>query len=110
MCKFKCHIQTQAAIPGILEQNVRYFEHLFFNCVNVKDIWIYVYDELQKTTNTHFVQDLRSCILGVYDENCDSLKIINTVMLLVKMYTVKPVYKDRSRNKKNEVFIDRWSL
>ena len=53
----------------------------------MKDIWIYVFNELQKkTTNTHFVPDFRSCILGVYDENVDNVKIINTVMLLVKMY------------------------
>ena len=61
-------------------------EHLFLYCVNVKDNWIYVFDELQKTTSTHFVPDLRSCIIGVYDENVDNMRIINTVMLLVKMY------------------------
>ena len=72
-------------------QNVRYLEHLFFNCVNVKDIWIYVFDELQNTTNTHFVPDLRSCLLGVYDENVDSV-IINTVILLVKMYIMNCKY------------------
>ena len=63
-----------------------------FNCVNVKNIWIYVFDELQKTTSTHFVPDLRRCILGVYDENVDNVKIINTVMLLVKMYIMNCKY------------------
>ena len=47
---------------------------------------------IQKTTNTHFVPDLRSCILGVYDENVDNVKIINTVMLLVKMYIMNCKY------------------
>ena len=46
----------------------------------------------KKTTNTHFVPDLRSCILGVYDENVDNVKIINTVMLLVKMYIMNCKY------------------
>ena len=71
-CSF-CHMEIETV------------EHLFFNCVNERDTWIYVFDELQKTTNTHFVPDLRSCIPGVYDENVDNVKIINTVMLLVKM-------------------------
>ena len=67
-------------------------EHLFFNCVNVKDIWIDVFDELQKTTNTHFVPNLNSCILSVYDENVDNVKIINTVMVLVQMYVMNSKY------------------
>ena len=48
----------------------------------------------KKKTNrpTHFVPDLRSCILGVYDENVDNIKIINTVMLLVKMYVMNCKY------------------
>ena len=60
----------------------------------MKDIWIYVFNELQKTTNTHFVPDLCSCILDVYDENVDNthVKITNTVMLLVKMYIMNCKY------------------
>ena len=49
----------------------------------------------KKTTNTHFVPDLRSCILGVYNDNVDNVdnvKIINTVMLLVKMYIMNCKY------------------
>ena len=34
-CSF-CHMEIETV------------EHLFFNCVNVKDIWIYVFKELQK--------------------------------------------------------------
>ena len=84
-CSFR-HVETETV------------EHLLFNCVNVKNIWIYVFDELQKTTNTHFSPDLRicvfaiCCILGVYDENEDNMKIINTVMLLVKMYILNCKY------------------
>ena len=46
----------------------------------------------KKTTNTHFVLDLLSCILGVYDEHVDNVKIINTVMLLVKMFILNCKY------------------
>ena len=63
-CSF-CHMEIETV------------EHLFCNCVNVKDIWIYVLKELQKTTSTHFVPDLRSCILGVCDENVDNVTAEN---------------------------------
>ena len=36
--------------------------------------------------------DFRSCILGVYNANTDNVKIINTVMLLVKMYIMNCKY------------------
>ena len=68
-CSF-CHMEIETV------------EHLFFSCVNVKDIWIYAFNELQKMTSTHFVPDLRNCILGVYDATVDNVKIIITVMLL----------------------------
>ena len=51
----------------------------------MKDIWIYAFHELQKITGMQFVPELSSCILGVYDTNIDNCRIINTVMLLVKM-------------------------
>ena len=56
------------------------------NCESYSGHLDYVSDELPKATSTHFVPDLRSCILGFYDENVDNVKIINTVMLLVEMY------------------------
>ena len=77
---------------SLCHMEIETVEHLFFNCVNVKDSWFYVFDELQQTTSTHFVPDLRSCILGVYDENVDNVKVINTVMLLLKMYIMKCTY------------------
>ena len=78
-CSF-CHVETET------------IEHLFFNCIHVKDIWIYVFHELQKITGTQFVPELRSCILGVYDSNIDNSRIINTVMLLVKMFIMHCKY------------------
>ena len=78
-CSF-CHVETET------------IEHLFFNCIHVKDIWIYVFHELQKITGTQFVPELSSCILGVYDTNIDNSRIINTVMLLVKMFIMHCKY------------------
>ena len=39
-----------------------------------------------------FVPELSSCILGVYDINTDNSRIINTVMLLVKMFILHCKY------------------
>ena len=58
----------------------------------MKDIWIYVFHELQKITGTQFVPELSNCILGVYDTNIDNSRIINTVMLLVKMFIMHCKY------------------
>ena len=58
-CSF-CHVETET------------IEHLFFNCIHVKNIWIHVFHELQKITGTQFVPELSSCFLGVYDTNIDN--------------------------------------
>ena len=39
-----------------------------------------------------FVPELSSCILGVYNINIDNSRIINTVMLLVKMFIMHCKY------------------
>ena len=69
-------------------------EHLVFNCTHVKDIWLFAFDECQKLTDSHFVPTLRSCILGIYDVNAENSSIINTIMLLVKMYIMKCKYEN----------------
>ena len=68
-------------------------EHLFFDCTHVKDIWLFAFDKFQKLTGFHFVPTLRSCILGIYDVNAENSRIINTIMLLVKMYIMKCKYE-----------------
>ena len=57
--------------------------------------WIFGFMHLMnyKRRQVHnFVPDMRSCILGVYDKNVYKMKIINTVMLLVKMYIMNCKY------------------
>ena len=79
-CNF-CNLETETV------------DHLFFDCTHVKDIWLFTFDELQKLTGFHFVPTLRSCILGIYDVNVENSRIINTIMLLVKMYIMKCKYE-----------------
>ena len=79
-CNF-CNLETET------------IEHLFFDCTLVKDIWLFAFDEFEKLTGFHFVPTLRSCILGIYDVNAENSRIINTIMLLVKMYVMKCKYE-----------------
>ena len=79
-CNF-CNLETET------------IEHLFFDCTHVKDIWLFAFAEFQKLAGFHFVPTLRSCILGIYDVNAENSRIINTIMLLVKMYIMKCKYE-----------------
>ena len=79
-CNF-CNLETET------------IEHLFFDCTHVKDIWLFAFAEFQKLTGFHFVPTLRNCILGIYDVNDENSRIINTIMLLVKMYIMKCKYE-----------------
>ena len=81
-CNF-CNLETKT------------IEQLFFDCthVNLKDIWLFAFDEFEKLTGFHFVPTLHSCILGIYDVNAENSRIINTIMLLVKMYIMKCKYE-----------------
>ena len=40
-------------------------EHLFFQCIHVKDIWWYVFEEYEKLTGNTYEPNLRGCVLGV---------------------------------------------
>ena len=60
-------------------------EHLCFDYTHVKDIWLFVFGEFQKSAGLHFVSTLHSCILGIYDINVENFRVTNTIMLLVKM-------------------------
>ena len=41
-------------------------EHLFFQCIHVKDIWWYVFEEWAKLTGNTYEPNLCGCVLGVY--------------------------------------------
>ena len=79
-CNF-CNLETEI------------IEHLLFDCTHVKDIWLFAFDEFEKLTSFHFVPTLRSCILFISDVNAENSRIINTIMLLVKMYIMKCKYE-----------------
>ena len=66
-------------------------EHLFFNCIYVKNIWLYVFQEWLSLTGSCHIPDLRSCVLGVNNEVEDS-RALNTIMLLVKSFIMNCKY------------------
>ena len=42
-------------------------EHLLFDCVHVRNIWLHVFIEWQNVTGHNFVLTLQSCIFGIFD-------------------------------------------
>ena len=58
-------------------------EHLFFNCIYVKNIWLFVFQERLSLTGSCYIPDLRSCVLGVNNE-VEHSTALNTIILLVK--------------------------
>ena len=68
-------------------------EHLFFQCIHVKDIWWYVFEEWAKLTGNTYEPNLRGCVLGVYNNNVDDTREINTIVLIVKAYIMKCKYE-----------------
>ena len=61
--------------------------HLLFNCIYVKNIWLYVFQEWLSLTGSCHVPDLRICLLGVSNEVVHS-RAPNTIMLLVESYMI----------------------
>ena len=68
-------------------------EHLFFQCIHVKDIWWYVFEEWAKLTCNTYEPNLRGCVLGEYNNNVDDTRAINTIVLIVKAYIMKCKYE-----------------
>ena len=60
-------------------------EHLFFNCIYVKNIWLYVFQERLSLTRSCHIPDVRSCVLGVNNE-VEHSRALNTIMLLLKSF------------------------
>ena len=68
-------------------------EHLFFNCMYVKNIWLYVFQEWLSLTGGCHIPYLRSPVLGVNNEVENSVAL-NTIMLLVKSYILNCKYEN----------------
>ena len=66
-------------------------EHLFFNCIYVKNIWLYVFQEWLNLTGSCHIPDLRRCGLGVNNE-VEHSRALNTIMLLVKSFIINCKY------------------
>ena len=65
-------------------------EHLFFECIEVKNIWLFVFHRFKDLLGTDLVPSLQVCILGLYSNsqcfNSLVVKSFNTLILLVKSY------------------------
>ena len=82
-------------------------EHLFFQRIHVKDIWWYVFEEWAKLTGNTYEPNLRGCVLGVYNNNVDDTRAINTIVLIVKAYIMKCKYEQSALSR---VALARWFI
>ena len=69
-------------------------EHLLFDCVHVRNIWLHVFIEWQNVTGHNFEPTLQSCIFGIFDKSVQYINEINIIILLVKSYIMKCKYKN----------------
>ena len=55
-CTF-CHLEPET------------IEHLFFDCIHVKNIWYFIINEWQRVSGNIFLPTLKDCILGLYNQS-----------------------------------------
>ena len=71
-------------------------EHLFFNCVIVKNLWIEIFNKWNIITNCIVVPSLKSCILGEFNLNPltdNTYMSLYALSLIVKSYIMKCKYE-----------------
>ena len=75
-------------------------EHLFFNCMYTKDLWLYIFAHWNNTTGTRLLPSLKLCILGIHDDintsNPSNYLAINTIIVLTKSYIMSCKYEGLS--------------
>ena len=72
-------------------------EHLFFECTQIKNIWLYIFDKVNQLSNNRFLCTLKLCLLGMYDKknvNRDVCLVVNTIIVLVKAYIMTCKYNE----------------
>jgi hypothetical protein len=69
--------------------NEETIEHLFFYCIHVRDIWLYVFSKFSKATGHHVTPTLRLCIFGSLKLDDQYSDVINVILLLVKTFIFK---------------------
>ena len=69
-------------------------EHLLFDCVYVRNVWLHVFIEWQNVTGHIFESTLQSCTLGIFDKSVQYINEINTIILFLKAYIIKCKYQN----------------
>ena len=83
---------SQTCVFCMLEPET--IEHLLFDCVHVRNIWLHVFIEWQNVTGHNFEPTLQSCIFGIFDKSVQYINEINIIILLVKSYIMKCKYEN----------------
>jgi len=71
-------------------------EHLFYDCIEVRNIWLAVCNEFKQITGYVYVPTRVDCILGIYDKSSQYFTILNIMLLIVKYYILKCKYEECS--------------
>ena len=64
-------------------------------------------EEWAKLTDNTYEPNLRGCVLGVYNNNVDDTRAINTIVLMVKAYIMKCKYEQSALSR---VALARWFI
>jgi hypothetical protein len=76
---------------GLEKQTI---EHLFFNCTEVRNIWLFVFNKWNICVNSNIAPDVRTCIFGKLQQDHDVESLaVNTLILIVKSYIFKCKYE-----------------
>ena len=71
-----------------LEQET--IEHLFFHCIRVKSLWLFIHDEFKQGHISELLPSLKTCIFSGFNNVhyiCDVKHVaFNTVLMLAKAY------------------------
>ena len=83
-------VNTQSCTFCMIEPET--IEHLFYECMEVKNIWFNVFREWNNVTGDVFVPSLYTCMLGIIDKSVKQHKALNIVLLIVKYFIFKCKY------------------
>ena len=66
-----------------------------------------MFEEWAKLTGNTYEPNLHRCVLGVFDNNVDDTRAINTIVLIVKAYIMKCKYEQSALSR---VALARWFI
>ena len=73
-------------------------DHIFFNCTEVKSVWLDIVSRFQDSTGLNISPTLRQFMLGMYSVRDPATTSLNIVILLMKSYILTSKYESSELN------------